>query len=121
LQPSPSFPHGPDAWQMETVSLIATHEPEQQSALDAQSSHSVRHPPAGAQRIAPSLEGRHCREQQSSLFVHTSSTCAVQPIVSLVMQLGSAAQCPTEFASEVQVAEQQSAPLVQISPWTLQP
>jgi hypothetical protein len=44
---------------MEIVSLIGSQEPEQQSLLESHSSHSVRHPPAGAQRMAPSLVARH--------------------------------------------------------------
>ncbi len=118
MHPSPSFPHAPDAWQTDTDSLIETHEPEQQSPSEPQSSHSVRQPPAAAQRAVPSLVGRHWREQQSLLFPQASPTCAVQLMLSLVVQLGRGVQWPTAFASAVQVAEQQSAPLVQISPST---
>ncbi len=117
-QPSPSFPQAPTAWQIEIDAVIETHEPEQQSPFEPQSSHSVRQPPAAAQRLAPSLVGRHWREQQSLFFPQMSSTCAVQAMVSFAVQLGSAAQCPTAFASNAQVAEQQSAPVSQISPRT---
>jgi hypothetical protein len=59
MQPSPSFPHAPEAWQIDTDALIETHDPEQQSALEAHSSHWVRQPPAATQRVVPSLVGRH--------------------------------------------------------------
>jgi hypothetical protein len=55
------------------------------------------------------------------LFAHTSSTCAVQAMVSFVMHEGGPAQCPTPLESGVHVAEQQSEAAPQISPRTRHP
>ena len=116
-QPSPSLPQAP-ATQIDTPPSTDAQVPEQQSAFDRHSSHPVRHPPADAQRMTPSLVGTHWREQQSSSFAQMSSTWAVHGFMSFAMQLGSAAQCRTPSAVAVHVTEQQSAFVAQISPTT---
>jgi hypothetical protein len=70
----------------------ALQAPEQQSAFDAHSSHSLRQPPTGAHRFAPSLCITQSPEQQLPLPPQLSPTCPVHIIRSLRMHMGSAAQ-----------------------------
>ncbi len=106
---SPSAPHVGAGWQIPIAPSGPAHTPEQQSAFDEHSSHWLRQPPAGAQRLTPSASITHSREQQSGSPPQMSPTCAVQPLWSFSLHMGSGEQCPTDCASTTQSAVQQSA------------
>jgi hypothetical protein len=92
------------------------HAPEQQSALDVQSSHSSRHPPAPAQRFTPSPVRTQSREQHSSSFLHGSPTARTHGMPSFELHAGSFLQRDVPLGSAPQRPVQQSSDVLQISP-----
>jgi len=118
---SPSAPQVGAGWQTPRPSSDPLQLPEQQSAPEEHSSHSLRHPPPGEQRLSPPASIEHSREQQSSLPPQISPTCRVHGLWSFSLHMGRAAQCPTDWGSRTQSAVQQSKLEPQISPCTRHP
>jgi hypothetical protein len=100
-QVSPGAPHGGGeaGWQTPIAPSAPLHTPEQQSVPEEHSSHSLRQPPSGAQRLTPPASISQSREQQSLLVPQTSPTWRVQPPWSFSMHMGVGAQCPTDCGS----------------------